>query len=168
MAGNFRKPGVFQHNVSRAVLKNVRKARGIVFGGQAIKRKLGINARPTKDFDVFVQKPKQIANQTQADLDKQTRRDHFYSKKGTNPGTYKVKSRGMDEIRGTEDDVGIADFTRTPKPEPKTFTFRGVRYRNLNEELAAKAKLLRDKQFAFRRKKDFEDFKRIIKFGRGR
>lgn len=154
-----------RHRVNQTLLKQARKEGNIVFGGRAIKRKLGINARPTKDWDFFSEMPKQSSSRAEMNLDRILKRDVFFNKKGKNPSTWKVKHVGRDLIPRTEDDIGIADFTRTPKPKPKTFTFRGVKYRSLEDELKAKKRLLKDKGFEFRRKKDLEDFIRIKKFG---
>ncbi len=155
-----------EHKIKEIILKQARRENSIVFGGRAIKRKLGINARRTQDFDLFTAKPKPSALITESKLDRLFKKNLFYSKKGTNPGTYKVKFVGNDGIARNDDDVGIADYTRTPKPEPKTFLFRGVRYRKLSEELAAKKRIVRSPEFAFRHEKDRADIKRILRFGR--
>lgn len=156
-----------QHKIEKAILGQARKEGNIIFGSQAIKRKLGINARPPSgDYDLFSDMPKSSANKTETKLDKSFKKDLFFTKKGANPSTWKVKFKGRDGKALTKDDIGVADYTKTPKPKPKTFKFRGVNYRTLNEELKAKKKLISDKQFDFRRKKDLEDFLRIKKFGR--
>lgn len=164
MSNIMRKFKLAKHRIDQAVLNQVRKANGIVFGGQAIKRKLGINARPTKDIDAFVNMPKKVAAKTEAKLDRLLKKDAFFLKKGKNISTHKVKFKGGDNIAGTPDDLSVADFTKTPKPEPKTFKFRNVRYRILQEELNAKLRLIRGEEFKFRSKKDEEDAIRILKF----
>ncbi len=155
-----------QHDIEIALLKQARKEDNIVFGGQAIKKKLGILARRTKDFDFFSRTPMKSAVRAQANLDRVFRRDLFFAKKGSNISTWKTKFVGRDLKKGTADDVGIADFTKTPKPVPNTFKFRGVKFRTLKEELKAKERLVRTKGFEFRRAKDLEDLRRIKKFGR--
>lgn len=157
---------VGQHNVEHVILKKARKEGNIIFGGQAIKRKLGLNARPTKDFDVFTKTPKGSAIRTEKALDKQFRADIFFTKKGTNPSTYKVKFKGLDNVPNNLDDIAVADFTKTPKPEPKTFISRGVMFRTLDEERKAKERLVKKGEFAFRREKDLEDLRRIRRFSR--
>lgn len=156
-----------KHRVDGIILKQARKEGNIVFGAQAIKRKLGINARKTFDYDLFSKMPKSSADKTERSLDKVSRKDSFFVKKGQNKGTWKVKHHGVDMRKNTDDDVGIADYTKTPRPAPKTFTFRGVKFRNLREEAKAKIKVLKDKRFAFRHEKDAQDLKRILRFGRG-
>ncbi len=155
-----------QHDVKSTLLRQAKKENNIVFGAQAIRKRLGILARQTDDFDFFSNIPRESANTAGRNLNRTFRKDLFFSKKGFNPGTWKVKHKGKDLIKGTRDDIGIADFTKTPKPVPKTFIDNEIRYRVLREELAAKRKLLSLKEFEFRREKDIEDLIRIKKFGR--
>ncbi len=154
-----------EHTVKDTILRQARKEGNIVYGGRAIKRRLGINARPTKDFDLFSKTPRKSAIKTEKSLDKEFRKNSFYTKKGFNISTWKVKHTGKDMKKGTKDDIGIADYTKTPSPTPKTFQFRNVNYRALSEELAAKKKLVGNNMFEFRRKKDLADLKKIKKFG---
>jgi len=58
----------------------------------------------------------QSAEQLAGNLNKAVGFNHFFTKKGKNPGTHKTKSRGPDFIQGTDDDQSIADFTQTPLP----------------------------------------------------
>lgn len=157
---------VGKHNVEQVVLRQARREGNIIFGGQAIKRSIGVNARRTKDFDMFTNTPKKSANKLQMKLDRQFQGDDFFSKKGRNPGTWKVKHKGLDGVARTDDDIGIADFTKTPRPVPNTFTSRENKFRVLREEAAAKIRLLKNPTFKFRQKKDFEDLIRIKRFGR--
>ncbi len=165
MNNQLKKLNYLKHRVNDTLLKQARKEDNIVFGARAINRKLGINGRRTDDWDFFSKTPKDSSNIAQNNLDKTLRKNVFFQKKGVNPSTWKVKHVGRDGRKGTEDDIGIADFTKTPKPEPKTFKFRKVRYRDLKEELKAKERLVKNKQFEFRREKDLEDIRRIKKFG---
>jgi len=155
-----------RHLVDEILLKQARKEGNIVYGGRVIKRKLGILARPTKDWDFYSKKPKLSSSKAEKKLDKAFKKDVFFKKKGKNPKTWKVKHKGKDLIPRTDDDIGIADYTKTPKPSPETFAFRNVKYRKLPQELKAKQKLLKDKKSEFRKEKDIEDIKRIKKYGR--
>lgn len=160
--------GIFKlkkHLIDEKLLNQAKKEGNIIYGGQAIRKKLGILARRTEDYDFFSRHPKKSGNTSQRNLDKLFRRDVFFEKKGKHPGTWKVKFVGPDLKKNTKDDIGIADYTKTPKKTPKTFTYHGIKYRTLREELKAKKKLLRSKGFEYRRKKDLEDLKRIRKFG---
>lgn len=148
------------------ILSRTRRKKDIIFGGQSIKKQIGILARRTKDFDIFTKKSRKSALEVEGKFDKLTRKDNFYVKKGKNPSTWKVKFIGRDGIRGNEDDETIVDYTKTPKPEPKTVRINGIRYRNLNEEIKAKLRAIRNPKFAFRKEKDLDDIRRIIKAGR--
>lgn len=164
MSDNITKYRWGKHNIKQSILNQARKENDIVYGAQAIKRRLGISARPTTDYDMFSKKPKSSAVKLEKTLDKRFKSNAFYSKKGVNPGTYKVKFVGVDDKPMTKDDIGIADYTKTPSPGPKTFKFRGVKYRVLKEELKAKQKILRDKSYAYRHEKDRKDIERIRRY----
>ncbi len=148
------------------ILHNTRKKKDIIFGARSIQKQIGILARPTKDFDIFTNNSKKSARSLEKQLDKLTRGDNFFVKRGLNPTTNKVKFIGRDRIRNTRDDETIADFTKTPKPIPKFVTINEIRFRTLEEEIKAKQKLIRDPLFKFRRLKDLEDLRRIRNAGR--
>ena len=145
----------------KLILKQLRNDQDIVFGARSLEQSIGLFARQTQDFDAFTKNPKKSAEKLQKKLDMLTGKDHFFAKKGLNVTTWKVKSKGHDQIKGTRDDLTIADFTRTPKPSPKYFIKKGIRFRVLDEEIAAKKKIVKDPEFKFRRKKDLDDLKRI-------
>ena len=153
-----------QHRINTAVLTQAKKNKSIIFGAQAIKKKLGINARPPKDFDLFTDKPKNAAKTLAMTLDKSFRKDIFFVKKGNFKTTYKTKFKGKDGRANTDDDIGIADFTKTPAPAPKTFIKGGVKFRTLKLELKAKQRIVKDPEFKFRREKDLDDIRRIKQF----
>lgn len=161
---NLLKLRVGKHKIRESVLKQTRKEKNIIFGGKAIQKRLRLSARPTKDYDIFSDKPKKSAFTTEKNLDKSLHTKGFFVKRGANKGTWKVRNVGRDNRKGTKDDVGIVDYTRTPKPRPKTFLDKNVQFRTLKEEFAAKKRLVKKKEFGFRRKKDLEDINRIKKF----
>jgi hypothetical protein len=152
--------------IERQVRDTIRKEDGIVFGAQAITAQIGFFARPTEDYDVFVKEPRRVTRKLEKKLDKIVGHDHFYTKKGLNPGTWKLKNNGPDLIKGTNDDGTTADFTKNPKPLPKTIIRNGIKFRVLEEEERIKKKIIKDPKFKFRKKKDSEDLNRI-KFGKG-
>ena len=151
------------HRLSGRIISRARKKKDIIFGARAIRKRVGIISRPTQDFDIFTKNPKQSAIEIEKLSDKITRGDNFFVKKGRNPKTWKVKGFGKDRIRGTDDDFTLVDFTKTPRPKPKSTKIDGVRYRTLEEEAKAKIRLIKNKQFAFRREKDLRDLKIINK-----
>lgn len=150
-----------QPKIEKSILNQTKKEKNIIFGGQAIKAQIGPFGRYTIDFDIFSKNPKKSAMKTEKNLDMIWGGNHYYYKTAKHRGTHKVMSKGVDGRRGTRDDVGIADYSRTPSPPPRTRTIKGIKYRRLSQEKKAKYKALRDKQFKFRHKKDREDVERI-------
>ncbi len=166
MGSNFIRVKQNLHRLGGRIISKARRDKDTIFGARAIRKRIGITSRPTKDFDIFTKNPKQSAIEIERLSDKITRGDNFFVKKGKNPKTWKVKGFGKDRIRGTEDDFTLVDFTKTPRPKPKSTKINGVRFRTLEEEARAKLRLIKNKKFAFRREKDLEDLRRIIKSGR--
>jgi len=158
---NVTKEFFIKPEITNTILKQAKKDKNIIYGGQAIKKQLGILGRYTEDFDVFSKKPKKAARKTEKQIYRLWGRDHFYAKPGLHPGTHKDMSKGIDARKGTKDDVGVADYTKTPRPHPKFIVINGVRYRKLSQEKKAKYKSLKDKQFKFRHGKDRGDVERI-------
>jgi len=150
-------------DTQRIVLSNVQKNDGIVYGAMASRFHMGANARPTKDVDAFVPYPKRVAQQTERELDKNFGSNQFYSKPAKHKGTWKVKDKGFDGIRGTKDDQTVADFSPMPKPLPphSTMTNRGIKVVDLSHVKKTKSKSLGDQRFRFRHAKDQEDVDRI-------
>ena len=146
------------HNRGRTIRKQVRRERSIIYGAQAIKTQLGLLARPTKDYDIFSRTPKKSARNLQRTLDLNSGGDNYYATPSKfHKGTHKVYHIGKDMRKGTRDDIGVADFTKTPIPRPKTKQINGIHYVRLSETIKDKKKALRDKQYEFRHKKDRQD-----------
>lgn len=141
----------------KIILDKTKKSGDIIYGARAIQKHLGTISRPTEDYDIFSNNPKGRAKQMDKKLDSLYGFDYHYVKKGQNPGTWKVKGRGLDMKKGTEDDEGVVDYTKTPKPAPKSVVYNGIKYRVLSEEAKGKRQALRDKKFAFRHEKDRRD-----------
>jgi len=155
-----------QGNIKNKILKRTRNNKDIIFGAQSIKKQIGLLARRTEDFDIFTKKSRQSASEIEKSLDKLTRGDNFFIKKGKHPRTWKVKFVGRDRKKGTDDDKTVVDYTTTPKPVPKSRIINKIKYRTLKEELKAKLKILKDPRFSFRREKDLEDIRRIKSAGK--
>ncbi len=154
------------HRIGGRIISRARRNKDIIFGARSINKQIGIFGRKTKDYDIFTKKAKQSAMEVEKHIDMMTRGDNFFVKRGRHPTTWKVKWKGKDGIKNTKDDSTIVDFSKTPKPTPKFKIINGVRYRTLGEEIKSKLKAIRDKRFAFRREKDLDDLRRIIKAGR--
>ncbi len=143
------------------IVPHIKEKGNIVYGARSIIAQLGLLSRQTKDWDMFSKNPKEDAIELQGKLDKQIGFDYFYHQSGVHEGTHKVKSIGFDLIKGTPDDEGIADFSKTPTPTPKHILINGIKYRKLNEEIAAKRKAASDPEYTFRKEKDLRDLNRI-------
>ncbi len=152
--------------IERTILNHTRKNKDIIFGAQSIKKQIGFFSRATEDWDILTKTPKTSANKVQSKLDEVHGSNFYYSKEALHPGTWKVMSKGLDGRKGTRDDKGIIDYSKTPKPVPPFIRIEGIRYRTLGQERKAKRKSLKDIAFKFRHKKDSEDLTRIKLSGR--
>ncbi len=103
---------------------------------------------------------KNSAMQLEKTLDRKSGADIYYTKPAQHPGTTKVMHRGFDNKKGTDDDFGIADYSKQPKGL-KTTKIKGVNYATLRWMLMQKKQTLRDPEAAFRRGKDIGDANRI-------
>lgn len=152
-------------NRDRTILRQAKKNKSIVYGARALKANMGFLGRPTQDYDVFSKTPKKSARQLQRSLDKQAGGDYHYSQRSKyHPKTVKVNHIGKDGIKGTKDDVGIADYSPIPRPRPKTNRVEGIHYVKLSETKKDKLKSLRDPKYQFRHNKDKNDLHRINTF----
>lgn len=143
------------------ILKEVRENKQIIYGGRSIRKQLGTISRDTEDYDIFANSPKKSANKVERQMDTLFGFNYHYTKKGINPGTWKVKSIGPDFKKGTKDDEGVVDYTKTPKPTPRFKIFGGIRYRDLKEEVKGKLATQNNPEFAFRKEKDRKDLEII-------
>ena len=147
-------------NMDKTILGVARKRKQIIYGARSIQAQNNLFARDTKDWDVFDKNPKKVAKIVEKILDKQMKGDYFYTQEAMHKGTWKVKGIGKDQIKGTEDDESIADYSKLEKGTPFVIK-NGVRYRKLREEINAKKKSVADPEFEFRHKKDKDDLNRI-------
>ena len=143
------------------ILDEVRRNNGMVYGATAAQMRMGAFARPTTDVDAFVPNPKKVAYQTERRLDKNWGSNQFYTKPAKHPGTWKVKNKGFDGVRGTADDQTMADFSPMPNPLPPHSKINGMKVVNLSHVQNTKSKSLADPKFKFRHPKDQEDVNRI-------
>lgn len=152
-----------QFLIDKIILNMAKKRKQVVYGARSIQKQANLFARGTKDYDIFDKTPKKTANTIQKLLDKAVGFDYYYMKGAEHKGTWKVKGRGSDLIKGTEDDESIADYTK-PDKKIKFVTINGIRYRVLKEELKRKIATTKDPEFKFRHEKDKDDIKRIKGF----
>lgn len=144
------------------IIRNCVKANGnTIYGGRAMNVQLPMTMRrPTFDFDIYSKQPKAHAKQLDKKLDMKAYGNFHYVKPAMHPGTWKVMDKGMDSIKGTRDDFGIADFSKPPR-KIKTVQVRGIRYAHLSERKKDAKRALSQPIFAFRAEKDRMDLFRI-------
>lgn len=142
----------------RVIKKQAKKNKEIVYGARAMNRQLsrGFLARPTFDWDMYSKKPKKSARELEKSMDKLAGYDAFYTKPAIHAGTVKVMYTGVDEKRGTQDDLGIADYSK-PKRKIKTVNIHGLKYAHISERIKDANTSLRDKESKFRHQKDRDD-----------
>lgn len=144
----------------RIIYDQAKKEGNIIHGSGALKEQMGIFARTPADVDIFTTNPKVSARNTETSLNKASGGDNYYIKPSKHPGTFKVKHKGFDGIKGTYDDKTVADFTKTPK-EVKTKEIRGILFRTVDDINMSKEKTVKNQEFSHRHSKDMEDIKRI-------
>lgn len=159
------KTGLIDHQflVDRIILNIAKQRKQIIYGARSIQKQASLLARDTKDYDIFDKNPKKSAKLLQKILDKNARFDYYHMKEAEHKGTWKVKGRGNDNTRNTEDDESIADYTK-PDKKIKYVIIDGIRYRILKEELKRKIATTKDPEYEFRKKKDQDDINRIKGF----
>lgn len=130
----------------------------IIYGARALQKNLGqLNSRPTKDWDVYSNRPKNSAEKLSKSINRASKGNYTYTKQSDfHDSTFKVYDVGKDNIRGTKDDFGVADYTK-PDRKIKTVTFNNIRYADISETKKDKLKALSDENFKFRHKKDQQD-----------
>ena len=152
-----------QDAIGRVILNMARKRKQTIYGARSIKAQNNMFGRETQDYDVFDKNPKQVAKLIQKELDQSVGFDYFYHKEAKHKGTWKVKGRGVDMRKNTEDDESIADYS---KPDGKVpfVLIDGIRYRVLKKELERKRAVAKDPEYKFRHEKDRDDINRIKGF----
>ena len=148
------------YSKDNVIESQVRKDKNIIYGARSIKKRLGWFGRETSDYDIYSNSPRKSALKLDRTLDKGSNSNSFYTKPAEHKGTYKVMNIGFDRKKGTDDDYGVADFTKQAG-KIKTTTIQGIRYDRLSEERKNKLKSLKDKKMAFRHEKDRNDLNRI-------
>ncbi len=106
----------------------------------------------TRDFDVYSQHPQQSAIQTEKHLDKQFGHDAFETKKGINPGTYKVKARATGKT--------YVDYTKSTQKIPSR-KILGKRYATLEHQQQHAQRTLKAGTATHRKQQDIDIVNRI-------
>lgn len=153
---------VFTHMGKDTIIRDkIRNDNDIIYGARAMNMQLlGQYKRPTSDFDVYTKKPKKKARELEKVLDTRAKGDYYYAKEALHPGTWKVMDKGLDMKKGTEDDFGIADYSK-PTRKIKTINRLGIRYAHISERVKDARRSLTKPEFKFRHDKDRKDLERI-------
>lgn len=150
-----------QDLIIKKILELARQRKQTIYGAQSIRAQAGLFARPTKDFDIFDKRPKYASNLLQKELDKIVGFDYYYIKPAKHKGTWKVRSKGVDLKKNTDDDESIVDYSINEHGHYDSVVIDGVRYRHLKNELKRKKAVLKDETQKFRWEKDKGDAERI-------
>lgn len=155
-------PKLFTDFRKESIVRNrLRTTKNIMYGARAMNRQLPMMYhRHTEDFDIYSKRPRKDAMHLERLLDKDSRGDNYYVKPALHPGTWKVMDEGYDKIKGTKDDIGIADYSR-PNRRIRTVTIDGISYAHLSERVKDAKRSLKEPIFAFRHEKDRRDLWRI-------
>ncbi len=152
-------------NRRRSLLSQTKKEGNLIYGGQALKARMGATARDTKDFDIFSKRPMRSAKITEKNFDKIHGSNDFYVKPGSYKYTKKVMWKGVDGKKGTDDDEGVVDYTKHKGNVPFK-KIHGVKYSTMGREMMVKQNILKDKSFGYRHAKDQSDVNRIKFFNK--
>ena len=143
------------------ITDSAKKKKNIIYGAQAMNNQLPFFLqRRTKDFDIFSNTPRKDARDLKNKLNRKVGQDMYFNKSALHPGTYKVMSRGEDGRKNTQDDIAVADYTKTPRGARYT-TSGGVKYIDMSLIERDRRKALKDKAAKFRYEKDKADLERI-------
>lgn len=136
----------------RNIILNLAQKKGqVVYGQQAVNVQLPKRfQRKTIDYDIYTKKPEQSARELLKELKKEYKNGKFKVVKGTNPKTWKVK-------KGKKT---IADYTGTTK-KPGYKKVLGVSYAKLKYQKGRLGKLVKRKEFEYRREKDIDTLEKI-------
>lgn len=144
------------------ILAEAKRQKDIIYGSRAVSAQLGPFAREPNDWDILAKNPQKSARRVEHRLDRIAGKDVYFTKQSKyHKETYKVKEIGLDNKRGTEDDIEIADYS-LPGRRYKTIPSRwGVRLVDSSETLRDKQMALKQPELSHRFEKDTEDINRI-------
>lgn len=145
------------------VISEEAKKRGdVVYGSQSIKAQIGLFGREPGDWDLQSRHPSISAKRVEHRLDQASGGDFYYTSPSSyHEGTFKVKEIGLDNKRGTNDDLQIADYTKRRVGLREQRLLNGLRVMDLQQTLADKERAVSNPEFGYRRDKDLEDISRI-------
>jgi len=140
--------------VKKVIHRVAKKRKLTIYGARARNKQLPKKLqRPTRDYDMYANKPRQAAIVIEKKLDKTFGFNAFRVIPAKHKGTYKIKSTLTGET--------IADLTMYPIKELKVIKRKGLRYAHIEHELENIKRTLRIKKYKFRHKKDRDARTRI-------
>lgn len=135
------------------IIKRTIDKREVIQGERAVEAQVPDQyRRETRDFDVYSSNPERSAKETERELDWEFGGNYFRTKLAQHKGTVKVVSNIDDET--------WADYT---KPSEKIYKTKigNTNYTTLQFELFKAKRILQQKQYAYRHKKEQDKIKRI-------
>lgn len=150
-----------QDYVRKTILNLAKKRKQTIYGARSIQAQASLFARDTKDYDIFDKRPKQASRILKDELNKIMGIKYYYNKPAKHQGTWKVKGKGADMKKETDDDENIVDYSINQYGKYKTVIINGNRYRDLKKEIERKKATINDPEYKFRKEKDQNDLNRI-------
>jgi len=139
--------------IDRAIISEVKKGRGVIYGGHALNEHLPpFLDRHTEDYDIFAENPQQKARKLERRLDRIFGADLFAVAEAQHQGTFKVKNKVTEST--------VADFTRPERKVP-SIRRRGVMFASLPFIESGLRRELRSKDADYRHAKDRDALNRI-------
>ena len=136
--------------IREVVLESSIKGNGVLHGSRAFNVQVPPHLRKkTKDYDVFVKKPRKTAREVEKILKRRLEGD-VKVVKGSHKGTYRVKVN----------DETVADFSQK-REKIKSKKIFGVEVKRLKTIKRGTQKLVKKKGTEFRREKDLDTLSRI-------
>ena len=147
---------ILKHRIASIVRGTIKSKDGeVIQGERSVEIQVADKHKkqpPTQDYDAYSPKPKQSAEETEEELDREFGGDYFRVEPAKHRGTYKVVSN--------VDDDGWADYTKPSEPVPK-IKIGQTNYTTLQFELKKAIRTLKNKKYAYRHEKEKNKIKRI-------
>lgn len=133
-----------------------------VYGSQSIRLWIGSGlSREPGDWDLKSRNPKRSAEMLEKSLDKSSGGDNYFVKASSyHRGTFKVKEKGLDDKKGTSDDLQVADYTQENRSGGIVWV-RGLQIEDINKTFKDKMRSVSNPEFRYRYGKDSDDLNRI-------
>jgi len=144
-------------NKDQAIVDQVKRRREIIYGSQSLRIQTGLLSREPGDWDILSHNPRKSADTLQSTLDRQAGGDHYFVKRAGHRGTYKVREKGEDDRRNTDDDLEVADYTKIGKRKVQILDSPFGRVLSAQDIVKMKERAAANPRYGFRKEKDTED-----------